>query len=81
MPEGGTWLVYFCVFACVLNSGLSPEKNVLAHRSQWPSGGPKGTRWLKDMPSFVILKDTAAQNAASLDREMTGDDPLLENCK
>ena len=33
------------------------------------------------MPSFAILKDTAAQNVASLDREMTGDDPLLENWK
>lgn len=26
MPKEGTWLAYFCVFACILKSGLSPEK-------------------------------------------------------
>lgn len=82
MPKGDTWLVYSCVSACILNSGLSPEKNALAHRSQGPRCGPKGTRWLKDMPSFVIfLKETAAQNDVSLCREMNGDALLLENWK
>lgn len=53
MPKEGTWLAYFCVFACILKSGLSPEKK-------------KKMQWLRGLSDPVVgLKEKMVQGHAN----------------